>query len=73
MELAVNMADTGGTIELRIDDQVVISETNIDTNPTGGFDRTIAGIGFAGAVQTGPAAMYIDDLVVDVVPIGCVP
>lgn len=73
VELALGVADTGGTIELRIADQVVASGTGLDTQPTGGISALKVGIPFSGASQPGPATVYIDNLVVDVTPIGCAP
>jgi hypothetical protein len=72
-ELAVSVADTGGTMRLTLDGQTVIDQTNLDTRPTGGFDHIQVGIPYTGPTQSGPAAFYVDDVVVDVTPIGCAP
>lgn len=73
VELALGVADTGGTIELRVDDEVVATGTDLDTRPTNGFQDLKVGIPFSGVPQSGPATVYIDDIVIDVTPIGCTP
>jgi hypothetical protein len=73
VELALVVADSGGRIALHVDGQNVIDQTNLDTLPTGGFDRLNVGIPFSGSAQVGPATVYLDDIVVDVTPIGCAP
>ena len=70
-ELAVSVADTGGAISLTLDGQTVIDQTNLDTRPTAGFYHLQVGIPYTGPTQSGPAAVYVDDVVVDVTPIGC--
>jgi len=73
VELALGIADTDGTIELRVADQIVATGTGLDTKPTGGFSTLKVGVPFSGTAQSGPATVYVDDIVVDVTPIGCAP
>jgi hypothetical protein len=73
VELALGVADTGGTIDLRVADQVVATGTALDTRPTGGFNALKVGIPFSATQQTGPVSAYLDNIVVDVTPIGCAP
>lgn len=67
------VADTGGTIELRIADQVAANGSGFDTRPTGGFNDLKVGIPYSATLQTGAATVYLDNIVVDVAPIGCTP
>lgn len=73
VELALGVADTGGTIELRVADQVVANGGGFDTRPTGGFNDLKVGIPFSATQQSGPVTVYLDNIVVDVTPIGCTP
>jgi hypothetical protein len=73
IEYEIQIANSGGTIELRIDDQVVISEGGLDTLPNAGFTRAKVGIPYAAPEQLTAATVYTDDVVVDTAPIGCVP
>lgn len=73
VEYALTIADSGGTVEMRVDDQIVIAENMIDTLPAGGFEHIVTGIPYSGAAQVNPATIYTDDVVVDVAPIGCAP
>lgn len=73
VELALGVADTAGTIELRVADQVVANGSGFDTRPTGGFSAVKVGIPYSSTLQSGPVDVDLDNIVVDVTPIGCTP
>jgi hypothetical protein len=76
VEFAIQIADTGGSFELRVNDQVVLTPSGLDTLPsvgTSGYTRIKAGIPYVANDQPTAATVYTDDIVVDTAHIGCAP
>ena len=70
MELRVLVSDDAGELELFLDGTRVVSATGIDTYPAGDYDRVLAGVAWSDADQ-GSFEVLVDDVVLDVQPIGC--
>lgn len=68
--LTLTIHDTAGSFELRVDDEIAVSRTGVDTRPAGGYATLVAGVSYTSPAQA-PIALYIDELAIDDSPIGC--
>ncbi len=72
VELRIDLSDTDGAVELRVDDVPVLTNgPGIDTIPNDGVARIGVG-GVSSAEHGGPTEYAIDDVVIARAPIGCV-
>jgi hypothetical protein len=71
VELRIQISDTAGNIEIRVNDVVVDSnDMPIDTLPVDGFANVNVG-GLASMAEADPYTFLFDDLVIATEPIGC--
>ncbi|MEM6294553.1 MAG: hypothetical protein AAGA54_24985 [Myxococcota bacterium] len=71
VELRIDLSDTDGAVELRVDDVSVLTNgPGIDTVPNDGVARIGVG-GISSAEHRGPTEYAIDDVVIARAPIGC--
>lgn len=71
VELRIQISDTVGNIEIRVNDVVVDSnDVPIDTLPVDGFANVNVG-GVASNAEADPYSFLFDDLVIATEPIGC--
>ena len=71
VELRIQISDSEGNIEIRVNDVVVDSnDVPIDTLPVDGFANVNVG-GLASMAEANPYTFLFDDLVIATEPIGC--
>ncbi|AKF04805.1 LamG-like jellyroll fold domain-containing protein [Sandaracinus amylolyticus] len=70
VELRIGVSDADGELELFVDGARAVSATGIDSYPEGDYDRLLVGVAWSDASQA-PFEVLIDDVVLDVQPIGC--
>ena len=66
LEVAVGAT---GSVRAYLDDEMFADQTNVNTLPAAGVHNVSAGIDFAG--QTEPAALLVDELLLDTQPVDC--
>ncbi|UJR82587.1 hypothetical protein [Sandaracinus amylolyticus] len=70
VELHVGVSDGDGELELFLDGERVVSATGVDSYPAGDYDRVLVGVAWSDPSQ-GTFEALVDDVVLDVQPIGC--
>ncbi|WP_236519296.1 polysaccharide lyase [Sandaracinus amylolyticus] len=71
LQLHTTIADTGGSVELFVNDVGLGPRTNLDTRPNGGFGVITAGIEYSDPATQGPATLYIDEVVLSRTRVPC--
>jgi hypothetical protein len=69
LQMHIALSDSAGSIEIRVDGEVVVEQSGIDTLPPGGFASTTVGVGWSSL--TDPIELYYDDFAVSRSPLPC--
>ncbi|WP_157069712.1 hypothetical protein [Sandaracinus amylolyticus] len=71
LQVHATVADTGGTVELFVNDVGLGPRTGLDTLPNGGFAVITAGIEYSDPATQGPATLYVDEVVLSRTRVPC--
>lgn len=70
VELHIVIDPAGGVIEAWVDGMLRATGSDLDTEVAGGYTNVDIGVHYATPAQA-PAEMWVDEVVVDLTPIGC--
>jgi hypothetical protein len=70
LQIQMTVSANAGALTMRVDGEIGLEQTNMNTRPAGGVHLLRAGIDWS-SEQTDPFDLYLDDLVLATTPVGC--